>query len=73
MMSKVFSGALSAMIIFASISCVSAQNATPIARAKKQHCGVACDYRCSCDQCVHNSCPWMKRKHHFPAYLRRTI
>jgi hypothetical protein len=72
MMSKVFSVTLGTMLIFASSSYVSAQSATPIARTKP-HCGVACDYRCSCYQCKHGSCPWMMRKHHFPAYLRRSI
>ena len=70
-MSKVFVVTLGAMIIFVSSAYVSAQKATPIARAKP-HCGIACDYRCSCHQCRENNCLWMNQKHHFPSNLRRS-
>jgi hypothetical protein len=68
MMSKVFSVTLGAMIIFASNSYVSARKAT----TAKPHCGIACDHRCSCHQCMQNSCVWMNQKHHFPSNLRRS-
>ena len=62
-MSRALTVILGTMVVLASVSCGSAQNATQMATVKPR-CLVACDYRCTCSKCLNNLCPYLRHRHH---------